>query len=77
MCLINSFLIKSKQSGLVNDALMQNEISKRLQLCFIIYTNIMNALKIFLSETLELKYDPFDKKIMKIEGHFIFSPTKS
>jgi hypothetical protein len=56
---------------------MQNEISKRLQLCFIIYTNIMNALKIFLSETLELKYDPFDKKIMKIEGHFIFSPTKS
>jgi hypothetical protein len=32
--------------------------------------------RFFLFETLELKYEPFDKKIMKIEGHFIFSPTE-
>jgi hypothetical protein len=53
--------------------LVQNEIFKRLWLCFIIHTSKMNASNIFLlSKTLELKLESFDQQIMKIKGHLIF-----
>jgi len=53
--------------------LVQNEIFKRLWLCFIIHTSKMNVSKIFLlSKTLELKLESFDQQIMKIKGHLIF-----